>query len=88
MKLQLKSLVTILVVWLLISSFSAYSQTFVIDTTEFLNPIENSLSPESYKYDIDEPEIISNDLVTKDMTFVPANILCKYNINIAKKTSQ
>lgn len=77
MKLQLKSLVTILVVWLLISSFSAYSQTFVIDTTEFLNPIENSLSPESYKYDIDEPEIISNDLVTKDMTFVPANILYK-----------
>lgn len=77
MKLQLKSLISIIVFWLLISSFNANSQTFVIDTGEFLNPVEKTSCPEFYNYSIEEPVIISNELVTKDMAFVPADVLYK-----------
>lgn len=77
MKFQLKSLTSILMLWLLISCFNASSQTFVIDTSEFLNPVDKNSCPEFYNYNIEEPEIISNDLVTKDMTFIPANVLYK-----------
>ncbi|HLO92581.1 MAG: peptidoglycan DD-metalloendopeptidase family protein [Chloroflexota bacterium] len=74
MELSFKILSSIILLWLIISTLNASSQTFAIDTTEFLQLEENGITPSNYNYD-EEPGLISNELMTKDIMFVPANVL-------------
>ncbi len=77
MQVLLKTLIIIAQIWFLLSSFNSYSQTFSIDTTTFLNPEINETGPEYFEYEPDEyePELISNESVTRDMMFVPTDVL-------------
>lgn len=74
MDLPLKILTTTILFWLLLSSFNANSQTFAIDTAEFLNPAQESHGPSAFDYE-EEPAVITNELMTRDMMFVPTNVL-------------
>ncbi len=72
MKLVLKNFIIIAQLCFLLCSINLYSQTFSIDTTTFLNPEEPG--PEYYEYEY-EPDLISNESVTRDLMFVPADVL-------------
>lgn len=72
MKLS-KEIVAVLFICCLLYNLTANSQTFSIDTTSFLNPYEQIDGPEYYDYD--EPDLISNELTTKDMMFIPGDVL-------------
>lgn len=77
MQVLLKTLIIIAQLWFLLGSFNSYSQTFSIDTTTFLNPDSNEPGPEYYEYEPNEyePDLTTNESVTRDLMFVPADVL-------------
>lgn len=76
MDITLKILTTTMILWLLVSSFNANSQTFAIDTSTFLNPDESFSGPNEYDYEA-EPGVVTNELMTTDAMFIPPDILYK-----------
>lgn len=74
MDFSFKIMPVLITIVLFLCVLSAKSQTFAIDTSEFLHPDQNYVGPSLYDYE-EEPEIISNELMTKDMMFVPSNII-------------
>ncbi|MGE5382910.1 MAG: peptidoglycan DD-metalloendopeptidase family protein [Omnitrophica WOR_2 bacterium] len=74
MRLSLKILTISILLWFLAGTFNAQSQTFSIDTTSFLNPDDSFEGPEGFDYEESSADV-SNEMVTKDMMFVPTNVL-------------
>lgn len=59
---------------LMLYNFNATCQTFAIDTASFLNPEPYQELPSLYDY-VEEPGIVSNELMTKDIMFVPTAVM-------------
>lgn len=76
MNLSLKTITTTLVFWLWLCNFNAQCQTFSIDTDEFFDSDEETINPPYFEY-YTEPEITANEIVPKDMIFVPPSVLYK-----------
>jgi hypothetical protein len=74
MTLKLKKISLCLSLLLVLYSLNTSSQTFSIDTVAFLNPEIDQELPFEYNYE-EEPSIISNELMTNDMMFVPAAVI-------------
>lgn len=71
---KLKNISLCLTLLLVLYSFNTNSQTFSIDTVSFLNPESDQELPYHHDYEL-EPSIISNELMTNDMMFVPAAVI-------------
>lgn len=74
MQLLLRILLITAQLWFLLGSLNSYSQTFSIDTTSFFNPEGIEQGPDYFDYEY-EPEFTSDESVTRELMFVPADVL-------------